>query len=50
VGDLAIQHDLSGGVIADVFVSQQRHQALLQGADRPDRFCHSAGCPEKKKF
>src|ERR1039457_3068175 len=19
-------------------------------ADRPDRFCHSAGCPEKKKF
>jgi hypothetical protein len=33
VGDLAIQHDLSGGVIADVFVSQQRHQALLQGAE-----------------
>ena len=32
VGDLAIQDDLSGGVIADVLVSQQRHQALLQGA------------------
>jgi hypothetical protein len=32
VGDLAIQDDLSGGVIADLFVSQQRHQALLQGS------------------
>ena len=32
VGDLAIQDDLSGGVIADVFISQERHQALLQGA------------------
>lgn len=33
VGDLAIQHDLSGGVIADAFISQQRHQPLLQGAE-----------------
>ena len=32
VGDLAIQDDLSGGVIADLFISQERHQALLQGA------------------
>ena len=32
VGDLAIQDDLRGGVIADVFISQERHQALLQGA------------------
>jgi len=32
VGDLAIQDDLSGGVIADVFISQERHQALLQGS------------------
>ena len=32
VGDLAIQDDLSGGVIADVFISQERHQARLQGA------------------
>jgi hypothetical protein len=32
VGDLAIQDDLSGGVIGDVFVSQERHQALLQGS------------------
>jgi len=32
MGDLAIQDDLSGGVIADVFVSQQCHQALLEGA------------------
>jgi hypothetical protein len=32
MGELAIQDDLSGGVIADVFVSQQCHQALLQGA------------------
>ena len=32
VGDLAIQDDLSGGVIADVFISQERHQTLLQGA------------------
>ena len=32
VGDLAIQDDLGGGVIADVFISQERHQALLQGA------------------
>jgi len=33
VGHLAIQDDLSGGVIADVFVSQERDQALLQGAE-----------------
>ena len=32
VSDLAIEHDLSSGVIADVFVSQQRDQALLQGS------------------
>ena len=32
VGDLAVQDDLSGGVIADVFVSQERDQALLEGA------------------
>lgn len=31
VGDLAIQDDLSGGVIRDLFVSQERHQAQLQG-------------------
>src|ERR1035437_5775124 len=31
-GDLAIQDDLRGGVIADVFLSQERHQARLQGA------------------
>jgi len=31
-GPLAVQDDLSGGVIADVFVSQERDQALLQGA------------------
>ncbi len=30
VGDLAIQDDLRGGVIANVFVSQQCYQALLQ--------------------
>ena len=30
VGDLAIQDDLRGGVIADGFVSQERYQALLQ--------------------
>ena len=32
MGELATQDDLSGGVIADVFVSQQCDQALLQGA------------------
>ena len=32
VGDLAIQDNLSGGVIADVFISQERYQALLQGS------------------
>jgi hypothetical protein len=32
VGDLAIQDKLSRGVIADVFISQERHQALLQGS------------------
>jgi len=32
VSDLAIEHDLSSGVIADVFVSQQGDQALLQGS------------------
>src|ERR1035441_9234 len=33
VGDLAIQDDLSGGVIADVFIGQERHQALLPGSE-----------------
>ena len=32
VGELAVQDDLRGGVIADAFVSQERDQALLQGA------------------
>ena len=32
VGDLAIEHDLSGWVIGNVFISQERHQTLLQGA------------------
>src|SRR5580692_707260 len=32
VGDLAIQDELSGGVIADLFVSQQRDQPLLEGS------------------
>ena len=32
VGDLAVQDDLSGGIIVDVFVSQERDQALLEGA------------------
>ena len=32
VGQLAIQDDLGGGVIGDVFVSQKRYQALLQGS------------------
>ena len=32
MGDLAIQDDLRGGVIADVFISQERHQARWQGA------------------
>ena len=35
MSDLAIQNDLSGGVIADVFISQKRYQALLQGAEAP---------------
>ena len=33
LGDLVIQDDLSRGVIADVFVSQERDQALLQGSE-----------------
>ena len=32
VGHLAVQDDLSGGVIADLFVSQERYQAFLQGS------------------
>ena len=32
VGQLAVQHDLSGGVIGDLFVSQERYQALLQSS------------------
>ena len=32
MGDLAIQDNLSRGVIADVFISQERYQALLQGS------------------
>ena len=35
MSDLAIQNDLSGRVITDVFVSQERYQALLQGAETP---------------
>ncbi len=31
--DLTIQNHLSGGVIADVFISQERYQALLPGAE-----------------
>ena len=33
VGHLAIQDDLSGGVIGDAFESQERDQALLQGTE-----------------
>jgi hypothetical protein len=33
VGDLAVQDNLSSGVIADLFVSQQRDQALLEGCE-----------------
>ena len=33
MGDLALQDDLSRGVITDVFVSQERYQALLQGSE-----------------
>ena len=33
LGDLAIQDDLSRGIIADLFVSQERYQALLEGAE-----------------
>ena len=32
VGDLAIQDNLSSGIIADLFVSQQCYQALLEGS------------------
>src|SRR6266850_2358101 len=32
VGDLAIQYGLGGGVISDVFVSQERYQAQLQSS------------------
>jgi len=32
VSDLAIEHDLSSGVIADVIISKQRDQSLLQGS------------------
>ena len=32
MGDLAIQDKLSSGVIADVFISQEGYQALLQGS------------------
>jgi len=35
MSDLAIQNDLSGGIIDDVFVSQESYQALLQGAETP---------------
>ena len=35
MSDLAIQNELSGSVIADVFVSQECYQALLQGAETP---------------
>ena len=32
VGDLTIQDNLGGGIIADPFVGQQRDQALLEGS------------------
>ena len=32
VSDLAVQDHLRGGVIADVLIGQERHQALLQGS------------------
>lgn len=32
VGDLAVQYDLSCGVIADVFIGQECYQALLEGS------------------
>ena len=41
VSDLAIEHDLSSGVIADVFVSQQGDQALLQGSKAAFYFAFS---------
>jgi hypothetical protein len=54
VGHPAIQDDLSGGVIGDLFVGQQRDPALLQGAQaalafafglrtRGDRMGHAQG-------
>ncbi len=32
MGHLAIQYDLSSGVIGDVFKGQERHQALLESS------------------
>ena len=53
-GHLAVQHDLSGRVIADLFISQERDQAILQRAKtafdltfglraRGDQMGHSQG-------
>ena len=30
--DLPVEHDLCGGIVADFFIGQDRHQAFLQGA------------------
>ena len=35
LGDLAVQDSLRGGVIADMLVSQDGHQTLLEGAETP---------------
>jgi len=35
MSDLTIQNCLSGGVIADLFISQEGYQALLQGTETP---------------
>jgi hypothetical protein len=42
VGDLTIQDNLSSGIIADLFVGQQRDQALLEGSKAA--FDFSFGC------
>ena len=43
LGDLAIQDGLSGGVITDPFVSQERYQALLQGSKAAFDFAFGLG-------
>jgi len=32
VSDLSVQHDLSGGVVADLFIGQERYQTLLESS------------------